>query len=46
LMMDTVLGYKHQHMQESYLTGFFCQQNNLRKGPVVPRHDCQRPQPE
>jgi hypothetical protein len=44
LMMDMVLGYKHQQPQESYVTIFFCEQNNLRKGPTIPGHGCLRPQ--
>jgi hypothetical protein len=46
-MMDMVLGYKYQHLQESYVTDFFfCEQNNLRIVPTIPRHDRRCPQPE
>jgi hypothetical protein len=45
-MMNMVLGYKHQHLQECYVTDFFCEQNNHRKGPTVPGHGRRRPQPK
>jgi hypothetical protein len=35
-------GYKHQHLQESYVTSFFYEQNNLRKGTTIPGHGHQR----
>jgi hypothetical protein len=43
LMMDMVLGYKHQLLQESYVTDFFSMQNNLRKGPTIPGQGRRRP---
>jgi hypothetical protein len=40
------LGYKHQHLQESYVTDFFCGQNSLRKGPTIPGHGRRRSPPK
>jgi hypothetical protein len=45
-VMDMILGYKHQYLQGSYVIDFFYEQNNLRKGPTIPGHVCQLPQPE
>jgi hypothetical protein len=45
-MMDIVLGYKHQHQQESYVIAFFYEQNNLSKGPIVHGHSRWRTQLE